>query len=70
MLECGSSARCDGSAECDSSAGCDGSAECDGSAGCDGSAECDGSAGMRQQRESIRTMQKYGGNTDMEERQT
>ena len=31
---------------------------------------CDGSAGMRQQRESIRTMQKYGGNTDMEERQT
>ena len=32
--------------------------------------ECDGSAGMRQQRESIRTMQKYGGNTDMEERQT
>ena len=32
--------------------------------------ECDGSAGMRQQRESIRTMQKYGGNMDMEERQT
>lgn len=50
--------------ECGSSAGCDGSAECDSSAG------CDGSAGMRQQRESIRTMQKYGGNTDMEERQT
>ena len=44
--------------------------ECDGSAGCDGSAVCDSSAGMRQQRESIRTMQKYGGNTDMEERQT
>ena len=37
---------------------------------CGSSAGCDGSAGMRQQRESIRTMQKYGGNTDMEERQT
>ncbi len=43
VLECGSSAGCDGSAECDSSAGCDGSAECDSSAG------CDGSAGMRRQ---------------------
>ena len=31
---------------------------------CDSSAECDS------KRESIRTMQKYGGNTDMEERQT
>ena len=50
--------------------------ECGSSAGCDGSAVCDSSAGMwqqcgmRRQRESIRTMQKYGGNTDMGERQT
>ena len=44
--------------------------ECDGGAGCDGSAGMWQQCGMRRQRESIRTMQKCGGNTDMGERQT
>ena len=44
--------------------------ECSSSAGCDSSAGMWQQCGMRRQRESIRTMQKYGGNTDMEERQT
>ncbi|RGQ63007.1 hypothetical protein [Enterocloster bolteae] len=44
--------------------------ECSSSAGCDSSAGMWQQCGMRRQRESIRTMQKYGGNTDMGERQT
>ena len=44
--------------------------ECSSSAGCDSSAGMWQQCGMRRQRESIRTMQKCGGNTDMGERQT